>query len=71
MKILEIESFSSAGNKMVKVRKPFTCSCCEKVFPSGTQAMSYKCVNSTDFFELKFCTNCKINVDYKINTVYN
>ena len=73
MKEFQIESFSSTheSGKTVKSRKDFTCQCCELTFPKGTIAQTFKCVNGTDFFEMKFCTECKENIDFKIITSWN
>ena len=56
MKEFQIESFSSTheSGKTVKSRKDFTCQCCELTFPKGTIAQTFKYVNGTDFFEMKF-----------------
>jgi hypothetical protein len=72
MKEFNIESYSSNNEKKeVKTRKDFVCDCCEKLLPKGSVAKSYKCVNGTDFFELKFCENCKENEHFIVKTAYN
>ena len=73
MKEFEIESFSSSheASKTIKSRKDFKCKCCEQVFSKGTIAQTFKCVNGTDFFEMKFCTNCKENIDFNFITSWN
>jgi hypothetical protein len=58
MKILEVESIYGGEIKIVKTRKDFVCKCCEELKPKGTMAKSFKCANSNDFFELKFCLDC-------------
>ena len=72
MKEFHIESFSSAHKicSTVKTRKDFKCLCCENTFSKGTMAQVYKCVNGCDFFEMKFCENCRDNVDFRIIKSY-
>ncbi len=63
--ILEIDATVYGGEiRTVKTRKSFTCRCCNETKPSGTMAKSYKCAESNDFYELKFCLDC--NGKYKL-----
>lgn len=71
MKIIEVESIYGNDIKKVKTRKDFTCDCCSIKFPAGTEAMRYKCANSNDFFELKFCLECSDNKKFKVKTSWN
>lgn len=66
MKTFEIGAIYGNEIKTVKVRKDFICKCCERNIIKGSFAVSYKCANSNDFFELKFCTDCNRDKDYQI-----
>lgn len=59
MKKFEVESIYGGVIKIVKTRKDFVCKCCEEIKPKGTEAKTFKCANSNDFFELKFCLDCE------------
>lgn len=57
-KEFKVESIYGGVIKIVKTRKDFKCECCEQVKEKGSQAKTYKCANSNDFFDLKFCMDC-------------
>ena len=65
-KEFKVESIYGGEIKIVKTRKDFVCKCCEKTIEKGSMAKTYKCANSNDFFELKFCTDCNRDKDYQI-----
>lgn len=68
MKILKVESIYGNDIKKVKTRKAYKCDCCDELKPAGTEAIRYKCANSNDFFELKFCLDCNDNKKFKVET---
>ncbi len=57
-KEFKVESIYGGEIKIVKTRKDFVCKCCEKTIEKGSMAKTYKCANSNDFFDLKFCMEC-------------
>ena len=68
MKVIDVESIYGNDIKIVKTRKDFVCDCCGETKQKGTEAKRFKCANSNDFFELKFCLPCEGK--YEIKTSY-